>query len=71
MESADRARAILREHHDMLDKLAEALLERETMSAAEIRELLGLPADDSASAESSAVPAPAAEPAPSAPASES
>ena len=42
-ESADRARAILTAHHDMLDKLAEALLERETMSAAEIRELLGLP----------------------------
>ena len=76
MESADRARAILREHHDMLDKLAEALLERETMSAAEIRELLGLPADDSASAESAPAdaapaPAPADGSAASAPASES
>ncbi len=60
----------------MLDKLAEALLERETMSAAEIRELLGLPSEEkdeeseapAASPDTASTPAPAA---PVSPASES
>ncbi len=53
MDAAARTRQILTGHKDMLDKLANALLERETMSAAEIRELLGLPADTEAEAQDS------------------
>ena len=45
-EAADRTRSILTEHRDMLDTLAKALLERETMSAQEIREVLHLPQED-------------------------
>ncbi len=37
----NRAFAILQEHKDQLEKLTEALVERETMSDAEIRDLLG------------------------------
>ena len=39
----ERARTILKEQRERLDKLAEALLEKETMDATEIRELLDLP----------------------------
>ena len=39
----DSARQILTEHRHMLDKLAEALLEKETLDAAEVYALLGLP----------------------------
>ena len=42
----DDARKCLSEHKDQLEKLAEALLEKETMSVDEIRELLGLPAPE-------------------------
>ena len=63
-ESAGRARAILTAHHDMLDKLAEALLERETMSAAEIRELLGLPSEEEEEPAASENPSAASAPAP-------
>ncbi len=42
-EAIGRARAILKEHKAELEKLAEALLERETLSAHEIYELLGWP----------------------------
>ena len=42
-EGHERAVKLLTEHRDMLDKLANALLEKETMSAAEIRTLLELP----------------------------
>ena len=38
MESKKRCEQILNEHKDKLDKLAEALLEKETMNVAEIRE---------------------------------
>ena len=44
MESKKRCEQILNEHKDKLDKLAEALLEKETMNVAEIRKLLELPA---------------------------
>ena len=56
----ETATKILTEQRERLDKLANALLEKETMDAAEIRTLLDLP------------PAPAAEekPAPEAPAAE-
>ena len=43
MEAKAAATKILTEHRDELDKLAHALLEKETMDAAEIRELLGMP----------------------------
>ena len=43
MEAKATATKILTEHRDELDKLAHALLERETLDAAEIRELLGMP----------------------------
>ena len=42
-DAMDSARQILTEHRDMLDKLAEALLEKETLDAAQVYELLGLP----------------------------
>ena len=42
----DDARKCLSEHKDQLEKLADALLEKETMSVDEIRELLGLPAPE-------------------------
>jgi hypothetical protein len=42
-EAEARATKILTEHKDMLVKLAEALLVNETMTAAEVYELLGLP----------------------------
>ena len=43
MDAKAAATKILTEHRDELDKLAHALLEKETMDAAEIRELLGMP----------------------------
>ena len=60
----DKARTCLTEHRDELEKLAQALLERETLSIDEIDILLGrkaaapeTPADDSAApAEESAPP---------------
>ncbi|MBP5299771.1 MAG: AAA family ATPase, partial [Victivallales bacterium] len=42
-EQKERATRILTEHRDMLEKLAETLLERETLTAHEVYELLGLP----------------------------
>ena len=42
-EQKDRATRILTEHRDLLEKLAQALLDRETLTAHEVYELLGLP----------------------------
>ena len=57
------ATQILTEQRERLDKLANALLEKETMDAAEIRVLLDLPDEKSATpAPESAPAAPAAEP---------
>ena len=42
-EAMDSARNILKEHRDKLDKLAEALLEKETLDAAQVYELLDMP----------------------------
>ena len=42
-EANAAAREILTTHRDMLDKLAEALLEKETLDAAQVYELLGIP----------------------------
>jgi cell division protease FtsH len=39
----EKARAILSEHEDQLDLLAETLIERETLDDGEIRKLLGFP----------------------------
>jgi len=47
-ECKDRATKILTEQRERLDKLANALLERETISGADIRKLLDLPPDDAA-----------------------
>ncbi len=41
-EQYDRVMVLLKEHRDKLDKLSEALLDKETMYAAEIYELLGI-----------------------------
>lgn len=41
-ESLERARTILVEHRDQLEALADALVERETLSDTDVRELLGL-----------------------------
>lgn len=43
-ECFEQARSTLHEHRDELEKLATALVERETLSDADIRELLGFPA---------------------------
>ena len=43
MDAKNTATKILTDHRDELDKLANALLEKETMDAAEIRTMLGLP----------------------------
>jgi cell division protease FtsH len=50
-QALDAARSCLREHADELEKLAQALLERETISIAEIRELLGLKDPDAEEAQ--------------------
>lgn len=42
-EARERAKSILAEHKDQLLKITEALVEKETLSDAEIRELLGFP----------------------------
>lgn len=42
-EARERAKSILAEHMDQLLKITEALVEKETLSDAEIRELLGFP----------------------------
>lgn len=42
-EARERAKSILVEHKDQLLKLTDALVEKETLSDAEIRELLGFP----------------------------
>ena len=42
-DAMDSARQILTEHRDKLDKLAEALLEKETLDAAQVYELLDMP----------------------------
>ena len=47
VEAKERATRILTENRDRLDKLALALLEKETISAADIRKLLDLPDPDS------------------------
>jgi cell division protease FtsH len=39
----NRVTAILTEHRDQLEKLAEALVARETLEDSEVRELLGFP----------------------------
>jgi cell division protease FtsH len=43
-ECLTEARSILEEHRDQLVSLAQTLVERETLSDAEVRDLLGLPA---------------------------
>ena len=45
-ECKDRATKILTEQRERLDKLANALLERETISGADIRKLLDLPPEE-------------------------
>jgi len=56
-EAKARAVRILTEQRERLDKLANALLEKETMDAAEIRTLLDLPAEEKSPAEQPVVPA--------------
>jgi cell division protease FtsH len=42
-DAYERAKEILLEHRDMLDKLAEKLLEQETIDAAELEEIFPIP----------------------------
>ena len=58
-EAYETAKSCLTDHRDQLEKLTEALLEKETLSIAEINDLLGLnppPAPEEAE-EEAAVPA--------------
>ena len=50
-EAAQSARNCLTEHRDQLEKIAAALLEKETLSIAEINDLLGLTAPETDAAE--------------------
>jgi cell division protease FtsH len=57
-QALESARTCLKEHFDELEKLAQALLERETLPISEIRELLGLPVpEDEQKAEADDMPA--------------
>ncbi|MBQ9336806.1 MAG: ATP-dependent zinc metalloprotease FtsH [Lentisphaeria bacterium] len=58
----DQATRILTEQRERLDKLANALLEKETMDAAEIRALLDLPAPGETPAPAAAPAAPESQP---------
>ncbi len=62
-DAHNKATAILKEHHDQVELLAQELLEKETLSVAEVRTLIGMPPkdDDPVQAEEAAVQA--AEPA--------
>ena len=60
-ECKDRATKIVTEQRERLDKLANALLERETISGEDIRKLLDLPPDDGAP-KSDAAPQPQPKP---------
>jgi len=57
-ECKERAKKIVIEQRERLDKLANALLERETISGADIRKLLDLPPLDDDPAPASGAPAP-------------
>ena len=47
MEQYDRARQIILDHRDALDRMAQELLQRETLDAVQIRRVVaGLPLDD-------------------------
>jgi cell division protease FtsH len=63
LSAEQRARRLLSEHLAQLKQLGEALLERETLAAAEVRLLLGFPAET----ERNGSPAEGAAPAPEAP----
>ena len=54
-EALQNARNVLDQHRDELEKLAQALLERETLSIDELRELLGMAPEAAPEAESPAV----------------
>lgn len=45
-DAHDKATAMLNEHHDQLELLARELLEKETLSVAEVRQLIGMPPKD-------------------------
>ena len=47
-EATDRTRNILSTHRDQLEKIAEALLEKETLSVAELYDLLGMKKEETA-----------------------
>ena len=50
-DAEERARTILQEHRDQLETLGNELLDKETLSAVEIRSLLGLSEDEAPVAE--------------------
>ena len=60
-EATDRTRNILSTHRDQLEKIAEALLEKETLSIAELYDLLGMKQEESVENADKASDAPASD----------
>ena len=62
-DAHNKATAMLNEHHDQLELLAQELLEKETLSVAEVRQLIGMPPKDDDPVHEEEAPPQAVEPA--------
>ena len=62
-DAHNKATAMLNEHHDQLELLARELLEKETLSVAEVRQLIGMPPKDDDPVHEEEAPPQAVEPA--------
>ena len=62
-DAHNKATAMLKEHHDQLELLAQELLEKETLSVAEVRQLIGMPPKEDETVHDEDAPPQAVEPA--------